>query len=70
MRGSFWLAAEEGWAPGILPGWDDGHCPLAPGAETYAGTLTGASLAARRVEVLNCPPGPVQVTAAFQGDRR
>jgi hypothetical protein len=67
---SFRLTAEQGWAPGILPIWDNGRCPLAPGADRYEGTLTGTSIAARRVQVLNCPEGTIQVTAAFQGDRR
>ena len=66
----FRLRADEGWGPGLLPGWFDPPCRLSADPETYEGSVVNGSIAARRVQMLDCSSGRVLVTAGFQGVRR
>jgi hypothetical protein len=67
---SFRLGVEDGWAPGIPPAWVYSSCRLSSDSEAYQGSIVGGVIEARRLQVLDCPPGGVRVSASFQGDRR
>ncbi len=66
---SFRLLAEEGWGPGLIPGWNPTDCPMSDSG-VYEGSLSGSSITAQRMQILACAPGRVTVVASFEGVRR
>jgi hypothetical protein len=67
---SFRLQADQGWAPGLLPGRLSPPCPVTRDAEAYTGGIFNDSrLSVDRVQTLGCDPDPVIITASFQGAR-
>jgi hypothetical protein len=67
---SFRLREQQGWAPGLLPGWYNPPCATTVDSRSYEGTFRDGSLDVRRVLTLECLAGRVVVTARFLGSRQ
>jgi hypothetical protein len=66
---TFQLRAEEGWEPGLPPGWFNPPCQRAADT-TYRGSVSNGTLSVRRAQRFACVPVEVDLTAAFDGTRQ
>jgi hypothetical protein len=67
---SFRLRTDQGFDPGVPPGWFDPGCQSAAEGTAYEGWLrSGTILDVARGQSVTCPPGRVVVTNVFYGSR-